>query len=71
MSVADKTLSLKERHFSERMFTVVTDVYWELPLFKQTIESVLNQTYKDIELIIVNNGASKEIISYIKKIKER
>lgn len=53
------------------MFTVITIAYWKLPLFKQTIESVLNQTYKNIELIIVNNGASKEIISYINKIKEQ
>lgn len=53
------------------MFTVITIAYWKLPLLKQTIESVLNQTYKNIELIIVNNGASKEIISYINKIKEQ
>ena len=53
------------------MFTITTEVYWGLPLFKQTIESILNQTYKNIELIIVNNGASKEIISYINRIKEQ
>jgi len=69
--VADKELSLKEGHFREKMFTVVTDAYWKLPLLKKTIESILKQTYKNIELIIVNNGASKEIISYIKKIKEQ
>jgi len=53
------------------MFTVITIAYWKLPLLKQTIESVLNQTYRNIELIIVNNGASKEIISYITKIKKQ
>jgi len=53
------------------MFTVITIAFWNLPLFKQTIESVLNQTYKNIEFIIVNNGASKDIISYINQMKEQ
>ena len=53
------------------MFTVITDAYWNLPLLKQTVESVLNQTYTNIEYIIVNNGASIDIIEYINKLKEK
>ena len=66
-----RKVSLKQGHFGKKKFTVITDVYWKLPLLRQTIESVLNQTYKNIEFIIVNNGASKDIISYINKIKEQ
>jgi len=50
------------------MFTIITIAYWKLPFLKKTINSCLNQTYKDIELIIVNNGAFEDIIIYINKI---
>jgi len=53
------------------MFTVITIAYRRLPLLKKTIESVINQTYKDIELIIVNNGAEEDVISYINDIKDQ
>ena len=55
----------------KKIFTVITIVYWKLTFCKKTIESVLNQTYENIELIIVNNGAEKNIISYINNIKEQ
>jgi len=53
------------------MFTIFTDVYYKLPFFKKTIESIINQTYQDIELIIVNNGAHEGIKSYIDKISKK
>jgi len=68
--VTDDKLSLTRGNFGQKMFTVITMAYWKLPLLKQTIESVLNQTYKNIEFIIVNNGASNDIIAYINKLKE-
>jgi glycosyltransferase involved in cell wall biosynthesis len=50
------------------MFTIITIAYWKLPLLKKTINTCLNQTYENIELIIINNGAFEDIIIYIDKI---
>ena len=50
------------------MFTIITIAYWKLPLLKKTIKACLNQTYENIELIIINNGAFEDIILYINKI---
>jgi glycosyltransferase involved in cell wall biosynthesis len=46
-------------------FTVFTMVYYGLDLFKQAIESVIHQTYENLQIIIVNNGADEIITSYV------
>jgi len=51
-------------------FTILIDVYWGLPLFKKALGSIQNQTYKNIEIIIANNGASNEITQFIKHAKD-
>ena len=50
------------------LFTVITDVFWRLDLFKSGIESVLHQSYKNLEIVVINNGASKDIRDFIKEI---
>ena len=47
------------------IFTIVIDVYFKLHLFKLSIESIQKQTYKNLEIIVVNNGADQEITHYI------
>ncbi|MDO4595235.1 MAG: glycosyltransferase [Tissierellia bacterium] len=55
------------------MITVITPVYNKEKFIEKTINSVLNQTYKDFEYLLVNDGStdkSKEIIEqYDKKDK--
>jgi len=45
--------------------TVVTTVYNAAPFLRESVDSVLNQTFQDFELILVNDGSndeSKEIL---------
>lgn len=39
-------------------------------LVKKTLDSIKNQTYKDFELVFVDDGCSAETVSYILKYKE-
>lgn len=50
-----------------KKFTVIIHVYWGLDYFKIALKSVQTQTYENIEIIIVNNGANKTITDYILK----
>ena len=52
-----------------KKFTVITDVFYKLDIFKHTAEAILNQTYKNLEIIIIDNGASDEIKKYINDLK--
>ena len=53
------------------LFTSIIIAYYKLEILKKSIDSFLNQTYKNLELIIVNNGASEDIITYINKLKKK
>lgn len=50
---------------TDKLFTVSIDVFHGLKYFQQAIENIRNQTYKNLEIIISNNGASDEIQQFI------
>ena len=52
------------------LFTVQTDVFFGLPLFRETIKSIQDQTYQNLEIIISNNGAGQEITDFILETKK-
>ena len=58
---------------SEKL-SVILPIYWknEFSSFKNTFQSILNQTYKPNEIIIVYDGeVKKKIKDYVKKRKKK
>ena len=47
--------------------SIITSVYNNKETIKDAIESVLNQTYKNIEFIIVNDGSMDKSLEIINK----
>ena len=56
------------------MISIIIPVYNRAKIFSKTLEAILNQTYKDFEIIIVNDGSKDDvegvIESYVPRIKE-
>ncbi|AXX16251.1 glycosyltransferase family A protein [Leptospira borgpetersenii] len=52
------------------ILTIIHDAYFNLSLVMQAIESILNQTYQNVELMLIDNGALEEVSSYLRKIYE-
>ncbi|MDI7184876.1 glycosyltransferase family A protein [Leptospira santarosai] len=63
--------SKKEVYDSNRpILTIIHDAYFNLHFVIQAVESILNQTYQNVELILVDNGALEEVSAYLRKIYE-
>lgn len=52
------------------MFSVVIPLYNKELSIRNTLESVLNQTFKDFEVIIVNDGSTDKSLKKVKGIKD-
>ncbi len=50
------------------ILTVAIDCYYRLDLVKQSIHSVLAQDYPNVELILIDNGAQKDVADYLAEI---
>jgi glycosyltransferase involved in cell wall biosynthesis len=53
---------------SSSLVSVIIDTFYRPKMLENAVTHILDQTYKNIELIIVNNGATKETIEYIESI---
>lgn len=53
------------------LVTIVTPVYNQGDSIGETIRSVLNQTYRDVEYIIVDDGSTDETAAAVKKFGKR
>ena len=53
------------------MISVIVPVYNASKYINDCIDSILNQTYKDFELILINDGSSDNSLNIIEKYKEQ
>lgn len=53
---------------STTLVSVIIDTFYRPKMLKNAVTHILQQSYKNIELIIVNNGATKETIDYIENV---
>src|SRR3989344_1456117 len=51
--------------------SVIMSVYNGMPYLEQAAESVLNQTYKNFEFIIVDDASTDDTLKYLKLLKDR
>ncbi len=52
------------------LVSVVVTTYNRKELLKETIDSILNQTYKNFELIVVDNFSKYDLFSHIKSLSD-
>ena len=50
------------------VLSIHIDAFYNVEYTKQAVESVLNQTYPNVELILVDNGANNDIKEYLSSI---
>lgn len=56
---------------SSSLVSVIIDTYYRPKMLENAVFHILNQTYSNLELIIVNNGATKETLKYINSVKKK
>jgi len=52
-----------------KIFTAIIDTYYRPALLKEAVAAILRQTYSNLELILVNNGATPETVDYLYEIE--
>lgn len=62
---------LKHSSANEPLISIITAVYNGEKHFEDTIQSILNQTYKNMEYIIIDGGSTDRTLEIIKKYDEK
>ena len=66
------SIGMGEKKMSENpMISVVMSVYNAEKYLDEAIESILNQTYKDFEFIIINDGSKDDSLKTIRKYEQQ
>lgn len=50
-------------------FTVIMDTYYRPAMLKEAVEALFRQTYDNLEIILVNNGATPETVEYLHQVE--
>ena len=50
------------------VFTVIIDTYFRPALLKEAVAALFRQTYDNLEIILVNNGATPETVEYLHEV---
>lgn len=53
-----------------RLLTVGLPVHNAMPFLAQTVRSILQQTYTDFELLIIDDGSTDDSLDYLKSLKD-
>ena len=53
------------------MITVIINVYNGEKFINKCLDSIINQTYKDLEILIINDGSTDNTLNIIKKYKDK
>ena len=56
---------------SQPLVTVIIASYNHAPYIEQSILSVLNQTYSNIELLVIDDGSTDDSVERIRRLQER
>lgn len=56
---------------SKPIFTIIMDTYNRSALLKEAVNSLFRQTYDNIEIILINNGATDETVEYLHEIASK
>ncbi|OVE75600.1 hypothetical protein BVX97_04230 [bacterium E08(2017)] len=55
---------------SSSSLTVTIPVYNAMPFLKDAVESILNQTYSDFKLLLINDGSTDESLKYLETVDD-
>lgn len=50
------------------LFTVIMDTYYRPAMLKEAVNALFRQTYDNLEIILINNGATPETINYLNEV---
>ncbi|MBW7846175.1 MAG: glycosyltransferase family 2 protein, partial [Bacteroidia bacterium] len=53
------------------LVSVVMPVYNAAPYLQKAVESILSQTYQNIELIIIDDGSTDDSMAFIRNYKDK
>lgn len=53
---------------SDHVFTIIIDTYYRPAMLKEAVEALFRQTYGNLEIILVNNGATFETVEYLHEV---
>ena len=45
------------------MISIIVPVYKVAPYLRQCVESIINQTYRDLEILLIDDGSPDEYLS--------
>lgn len=53
------------------LFSIIMDTYYRPAMLKEAVNALYRQTYDNLEIILINNGATQETVEYLDEISER
>ena len=71
VELKDSNKLLAKKFSPTPLLSVILSTYNRLNLLKKTIYSILNQTYKNIEIIIIDDGSKDGTVKFLDEISKR